>query len=52
LPAPFFTKTVADDPLGPDEISDAAFPSWPETDLVPFHYVHPVTGEPIVPEKR
>jgi hypothetical protein len=52
LPSPFFTKTVEEDPEGPDIISDAPFPSWPQTDLVPFHYVHPVTGKPIVPEKR
>ena len=52
LPSPFFTKTYPEDHAGPDLIEDAPFPSWPETDVVPFHYVHPVTGKPIVPEER
>jgi carotenoid cleavage dioxygenase len=52
LPSPFFTKTWPEDPGGPDLIEAAPFPSWPETDVVPFHYVHPVTGKPIVPERR
>ena len=52
IPSPFLTETYPDDPNGPDEINEDAHPSWPETDLVPFHYVHPVTGKPIIPEKR
>ena len=47
---PFANKTYPEDPLGPDQIvpSDSKF--WPETNLVPFHYPHPVTGKPIKPE--
>lgn len=37
------TKTVAEDPMGPDEI-DPEFALFPATDVVPFHYPHPVTG--------
>ena len=37
------TTTFPDDPLGPDELlPDFAF--FPATDVVPFHYPHPVTG--------
>jgi carotenoid cleavage dioxygenase len=43
-------KTFPDDPLGPDEILPDAEGFWPETSLVPFHYPHPVTGKPIIPE--
>ena len=36
--------TFPEDPLGPDEIEpDFAF--YPDTETVPFHYPHPVTGE-------
>ena len=48
LPSPFFTKTVPEDPFGPDWIEDDPHPGWPETRLVPFHYEHPVTGKPII----
>jgi len=34
-----------------DAIDDNADKPWPETWVVPFHYMHPVTGKPIVPEK-
>ena len=46
----FWPKAYPEDPLGPDEVvmSDSKF--WPDTTLVPFHYLHPVTGQPIVPE--
>lgn len=39
------------DPNGPDELVAIQFPPWPETWLLPFHYPHPVTGEPIEPEQ-
>jgi hypothetical protein len=32
-------------PNGPDELIKPAPILWPETDVVPFHYAHPVTGE-------
>lgn len=45
---PFFSQTFPDDPNGPDElITDPKPVLWPETDVVPFHYPHPVTGKPV-----
>jgi hypothetical protein len=44
---PFFTRTFPDDPAGPDEITAERPPFWPDTGLVPFHFAHPVTGQPI-----
>ena len=45
---------TATDRSGPDPeaIVTHITETWPETDVVPFHYVHPVTGQPIVPQKR
>jgi carotenoid cleavage dioxygenase len=43
---PFFSKTFPDDPNGPDAlITDPKPVLWPDTDVVPFHYPHPVTGK-------
>ncbi len=42
---PAFSKTYPEDPRGPDKLMDKRV-LWPETDVIPFHYVHPVTGEP------
>ena len=42
---PFYTKTFPDDPLGPDELVDPVPVLWPDTDVLPFHYPHPVTGK-------
>jgi hypothetical protein len=39
------TKTYPDDPNGPDELVPTMPKAWPETDVVPFHYPHPVTGK-------
>jgi hypothetical protein len=36
-----------EDPIGPDELMDPQPRLWPATDIVPFHYNHPVTGKPI-----
>jgi hypothetical protein len=47
---PMATRTFPEDPLGPDELLNPAPRLWPATDIVPFHYPHPVTGEPIVPD--
>jgi hypothetical protein len=44
---PAFSKTYPEDPLGPDELTSRRASFWPETDVVPFHYLHPVTGQPI-----
>lgn len=52
IPSPFLTAIFPDDPNGPDEIQGEPHPAWPETRLVPFHYLHPVTGKEIVPELR
>ena len=44
-----FTKTLfPEDPLGPDAFVEPMTRLWPATDIVPFPYPHPVTGEPIV----
>ncbi len=49
---PFASKTFPEDPLGPDIIAPEAHRRlWPETPLIPFHYPHPVTGKPMVPEQ-
>lgn len=44
---PPFSKTFPDDPNGPDELIARRASFWPENELVPYHYVHPVTGKPI-----
>jgi len=44
---PMPKKCFPEDPLGPDELIDPPPRLWPATDIVPFHYVHPVTGRPI-----
>lgn len=36
------------DPVGPDALIEPRPRLWPATDTVPFHYPHPVTGQPIV----
>jgi len=48
---PYASKTYPEDPAGPDAIATEAHRKlWPETPVIPFHYVHPVTGKPIVPQ--
>lgn len=42
---PFFTDVYPHDPVGPDALTDPKPVLWPDTDVVPFHYVHPVTGK-------
>jgi hypothetical protein len=44
---PAFSRTYPEDPNGPDELISRRTSFWPETDVVPFHYRHPVTGKPI-----
>ena len=44
---PAFSKTYPDDPNGPDELTSHRAAFWPENEVVPFHYLHPVTGKPI-----
>jgi hypothetical protein len=39
------TRTYPDDPAGPDELLQPAPKFWPETEVVPYHYPHPVTGK-------
>jgi len=49
---PFFSTTYPEDPLGPDTLATEPHRVlWPETSVVPFHCVHPVTGKPVVPQK-
>lgn len=38
------TMTFPEDPYGPDEIVDGGFEFFPNTEVFPFHYPHPVTG--------
>ena len=44
---PMANTTWPQDPLDPDALIDPAPRLWPATDIVPFHYPHPVTGQPI-----
>jgi hypothetical protein len=44
---PAYSVTFPQDPLGPDELTPKRAVFWPETDVIPFHYPHPVTGRPI-----
>jgi hypothetical protein len=44
---PPFSETFPDDPNGPDELIARRTSFWPENELVPYHYLHPVTGKPI-----
>jgi hypothetical protein len=41
---PAETTTYPKDPVGPDELLSKR-PLWPDTDVVPFHYPHPITGK-------
>ncbi|MGX1668085.1 nuclear transport factor 2 family protein [Streptomyces sp. NPDC055400] len=43
----FVPEDVAfpENPVGPDELVDKPHELWPSTDVVPFHYPHPVTRE-------
>ena len=40
-----YAQTYPENPRGPDEIGPAP-PRWPQNFIMPFHYPHPVTGEP------
>lgn len=42
---PLPDKTFPEDPIGPDELIKPVPHLWPNTDVVPFHYAHPVTGK-------
>jgi hypothetical protein len=42
---PFFTETYPHNPSGPDSLIEPKPVIWPDTSVVPFHYVHPVTGK-------
>jgi hypothetical protein len=46
--APNSTVTYPEDRFGPDELLENPPQLWPNTEVVPFHYVHPVTGKSIV----
>lgn len=43
---PAYSETWPDNPNGPDELDPNFLGLWPKTEVVPFHYDHPVTGEP------
>ncbi len=40
----FFSQTYPTDPVGPDALENPKPVLWPDTDVLPFHYPHPVTG--------
>jgi len=40
-----FSSTWPEDPLGPDALLKPLPALWPNTEVVPFHYPHPVTGK-------
>ena len=42
---PFFATVYPADPTGPDELIEPKAALWPDTDVLAFHYVHPVTGK-------
>ena len=44
---PMASVTYPEDPHGPDALIQPRPRLWPATDIVPFHYPHPVTGKPI-----
>lgn len=48
IPSPTEASLYPKDPLGPDYLVEPKPRLWPATDIVPFPYPHPVTGEPIV----
>ncbi|OZD18793.1 hypothetical protein CH253_17075 [Rhodococcus sp. 06-156-3C] len=39
------TATYPEDPIGPDEIAAGVFETFPNTEVVGFHYAHPVTDK-------
>lgn len=43
---PNASQTQPGDEFGPDELVAGPHELWPGTAVVPFHYPHPVTGEP------
>jgi carotenoid cleavage dioxygenase len=44
---PYYSDTYPTNPTGPDELEKPTPPLWPETDVLPFHYPHPVTGKEV-----
>jgi hypothetical protein len=41
---PFYSTTYPQDPVGPDELITPKPVLWPDVQVLPFHYPHPVTG--------
>lgn len=42
-----FTDTYPDNPIGPDYLLEKPRSMWPHRTALPFHYLHPVTGQPL-----
>jgi hypothetical protein len=44
---PFYTEAdiYPKNPVGPDLLEDPPPTLWPDTDIFPFHYPHPITGK-------
>jgi hypothetical protein len=43
-------KLYPENPTGPDAPMDSPPAMWPNTSIVPFHYMNPVTGKPLTME--
>ncbi|QKX54973.1 uncharacterized protein TRUGW13939_02063 [Talaromyces rugulosus] len=46
---PFPKHCYPEDPMGPDELVERTN-LWPQTKVVPFHYLHPVSGKQVKEE--
>ncbi len=45
-------KLYPENPVGPDEPMESPPATWPNTSIVPFHYMNPVTGKPLTMESN
>jgi len=46
---PFPSVLYPEDPAGPDALQEKMW-LFPDTDVVPFHYNHPITGKQVKPD--
>jgi hypothetical protein len=45
-------KLYPENPTGPDALMENPPATWPNTSIVPFHYMNPVTGKPLTMESN
>jgi hypothetical protein len=45
-------KLYPENPIGPDAPMENPPKTWPNTSIVPFHYMNPVTGKPLTMESN